>query len=308
MLPLKQNNVTVDIGAARSEPSFRPSTSPAGRPYELADLVRALTGRLQMSLEVDRLLGFFFEEVGRLMTVDGLVYRHAATEVELLLGQSSEARMGFRLSIQGDELGELLICSGEPVSELLATQLAAALDCLIFPLRNALLYRQAVRASLRDPLTGTGNRLALEQSLSRETELARRHAQDLSVVMLDMDHFKTLNDQHGHHAGDAALRAISLLMKEQLRNVDMVFRFGGEEFALVLSNTSATAAAVVAERIRAAIEQLPFLVGERQVKLSASLGCATYLTGEPLDTLLQRADQALYQAKRSGRNQVASAD
>ncbi len=125
--------------------------------------------------------------------------------------------------------------------------------------------------------------------------------------MLDMDHFKTLNDQHGHHAGDAALRAISLLMKEQLRNVDMVFRFGGEEFALVLSNTSATAAAVVAERIRAAIEQLPFLVGERQVKLSASLGCATYLTGEPLDTLLQRADQALYQAKRSGRNQVASA-
>lgn len=304
MLPLMQNNFTVDISTARSECSFQPSAS---RPLDLADLVRVLAGRLQTSLEVDRLLTFFFEEVRKLTVIDGISYRHTPTEVDLQIGDRSGIQLEFSLSHQGDGLGELVISTREAPSELAARQLASSLDCLIFPLRNALLYRNAVRASLRDPLTGTGNRLALEQSLNRETELARRHGQALSVIMLDMDHFKHLNDAYGHQAGDAALRAVSLLMKEQLRNVDMVFRFGGEEFALVLSNTCSTATLIVAERIRAAIEQLPFLVGERQVRLSASLGCATYEPGEAQEQLLRRADQALYFAKHAGRNQVFSA-
>lgn len=129
----------------------------------------------------------------------------------------------------------------------------------------------------------------------------------MSIVMLDMDHFKNLNDSHGHQAGDAALKATALLLKEQLRNVDMVFRFGGEEFILVLSNTSTEAAAVVAERIRAAIQNLRLLVGDKQVRLSASLGYGTYKQCESQEDLLRRVDQALYQAKREGRNRMQAA-
>jgi diguanylate cyclase (GGDEF)-like protein len=122
-----------------------------------------------------------------------------------------------------------------------------------------------------------------------------------------MDHFKRLNDTHGHQAGDAALKATALLLKEQLRNVDMVFRFGGEEFVLLLSNTGLEAAAVVAERIRAAIQNLCFFVGGSQVRLSASLGCASYQSCESQEALLLRADQALYKAKSEGRNRIRAA-
>ena len=308
MLPDKQNSATVDIGAARAR---RLDISPGGtaptRPLSLFERVRNLSLRLQTSLEIDRLLLFFLEEASDLLPLHALSYRHAGTDFDVRIGEAEGYDVQFALAQQAESLGELRLFSHGRLSDLALEQLEDLLSCLLFPLRNALLYRRAVQASLKDSLTGAGNRIALEQSLSRETELAWRHAQLLSVIMLDMDHFKRLNDTYGHQAGDAALKATALLLKEQLRNIDMVFRFGGEEFALVLSNTGHEAAAVVAERIRAAIENLCFLVGERTVHLSASLGYATYQPGESPEELLQRADQALYQAKRDGRNRLCAA-
>jgi diguanylate cyclase (GGDEF)-like protein len=263
---------------------------------------------MQTSLELDRLLAIFFDEVRHLIAIQGLAYRHLETDVDLALGEPEGVMLNYALSHQGDSLGELSLFSQTSLNDFTVAQLESAIGCIIFPLRNALLYRRAIQASLKDPLTGAGNRVALEQSLRREIEMSRRHGQALSVIMLDMDHFKSLNDTHGHLAGDAALRATALLLKEQLRNVDMVFRFGGEEFFLVLSNTSPDAAAIVGERIRAAIESLPFLVGEKQVRLTASLGCATYQMHESLENLAQRADEALYDAKRKGRNRMQIAD
>ena len=308
MLPDKQNSATVDIGAARAR---RLDISPGGtaptRPLSLFERVRNLSLRLQTSLEIDRLLLFFLEEASDLLPLHALSYRHAGTDFDVRIGEAEGHDMQFALAQQAESLGELRLFSHGRLSDLALEQLEDLLSCLLFPLRNALLYRRAVQASLKDSLTGAGNRIALEHSLSRETELAWRHGQLLSVIMLDMDHFKRLNDTYGHQAGDAALKATALLLKEQLRNIDMVFRFGGEEFALVLSNTGHEAAAVVAERIRAAIENLYFLVGERTVHLSASLGYATYQPGESPEELLQRADQALYQAKRDGRHRLCAA-
>lgn len=304
MLPLKHHHtpdiesaqvVHLDLGTHRHA-----STCPSS----LADLLRNLTLRLQTSLELDRLLSIFFDEVSNLIAVQGLAYRHPETDVDLAHGESEGTMLNYALSHQGDSLGELSLFSQAPLGDLTVAQLESAIGCIVFPLRNALLYRRAIQASLKDSLTGAGNRVALEQSLSREIEMSRRHGQALSVIMLDMDHFKRLNDTHGHQAGDAALRATALLLKEQLRNVDMVFRFGGEEFFLVLSNTGPDAAAIVGERIRAAIESLPFLVGEKQVRLTASLGCATYQMHECLEDLSRRADEALYDAKRNGRNRM----
>lgn len=308
MLPDKQDNTTVDIGTAR----IRRLDISSGKPHptrqlSLSDLLRNLTSRLQTSLEIDRLLGLFFDEVRNLIPLCALSYRHVGTDFHLQLGEAGGFDASYSLTHQADCLGELRLFSRERFSDVALEQLENAVSCMLFPLRNALLYRRAVQASLKDPLTGVGNRVALEQSIARETELSRRHGQTMSVIMLDMDHFKNLNDTYGHQAGDAALKATALLLREQLRNVDMVFRFGGEEFVLVLSNTGLEATAVVAERIRAAIQNLCFLVGEKQVRLSASLGYATYQSCESQENLLRRADQALYQAKRDGRNRMRAA-
>lgn len=311
MLPNKQDDTTVDIRAARIR-RLDINNSRAAIPSQcsLSQLLLSLPLRLQTSLELDRLLGFFLEEIQQLLPVSGLSYRHSGTDFHLRLGhEAGNGEVGYSLTHQGDCIGELNLFSNDGLPEGVLDQLERLIGCLLFPLRNALLYRRAIQASLKDPLTGAGNRIALEQGLIRETELSRRHEQALSVIMLDMDHFKALNDTYGHQAGDAALKAVALLLREQLRNVDMVFRFGGEEFVLVLSNTGSEAAAVVAERIRASVQTLCLLVGDKPVRLSASLGCATFRPIESHEELLKRADEALYQAKRDGRNltRIASA-
>ena len=304
MLPNKQDHTTVNIGAARVRRlDINGGRAAAMSERTLSESLLRLPLRLQTSLEIDRLLGFFLEEVQHLLPLSGLSYSHAGTDFHLRLGQDViGGEVSYSLAHQGDCIGELSLFSNDILPEWVLDQLEPLISCLLFPLRNALLYRRAIQTSLKDPLTGAGNRIALEQGLVRETELSRRHDQALSVVMLDMDHFKALNDTYGHQAGDAALKAVALLLREQLRNVDMVFRFGGEEFVLVLSNTGHEAAAVVAERIRAAVQTLCLLVGDKQVRLSASLGCATFRATESHEELLRRADEALYQAKRDGRN------
>jgi diguanylate cyclase (GGDEF)-like protein len=181
------------------------------------------------------------------------------------------------------------------------------LAALLYPMRNTLLYRAATQSALRDPLTDTGNRIAMDQTLQREIELSRRHLQPLSLLMLDIDHFKLINDTHGHSAGDDVLKAVATSIKRQLRNVDMVFRFGGEEFLILLSNTSREAAALVGERLRFAAQTEEYLADGRSIELTVSLGCSTLLPGESAESLLRRADNALYVAKREGRNRLAMA-
>ncbi|HSC85197.1 MAG TPA: GGDEF domain-containing protein, partial [Pseudomonas sp.] len=162
-------------------------------------------------------------------------------------------------------------------------------------------------SALRDPLTDTGNRIAMNQALQREVELARRTLQPLSVLMVDIDHFKRINDQYGHTTGDEVLKAMAGALKDSLRNIDMVFRYGGEEFLVLLSNTNREAAQMVGERLRMAALGLQHIVDNRAIELSVSLGCATLLAGESVDSLQRRADKALYVSKREGRNRLSMA-
>ena len=170
-----------------------------------------------------------------------------------------------------------------------------------------MLYRAATQRALRDPLTGTGNPIAMEQTLQREIDMSRRHRQPLSLLMLDIDHFKSVNDTHGHAAGDHVLREVAASIKQQLRNVDMVFRYGGEEFLILLSNTGRESAALVGERLRYAAQSNDYWAANTRIELTVSLGCSTLLPGESADSLLRRADNALYVAKREGRNRLAMA-
>jgi diguanylate cyclase (GGDEF)-like protein len=174
-------------------------------------------------------------------------------------------------------------------------------NAVVLDVENARLYR----LSVTDPLTKACNRQYLREKLPDELERARRFRHPVTVVMFDVDHFKNLNDTFGHAAGDDVLRGIALLARETVRDVDTVARYGGEEFVLVLPNTDAKGGHSIAERLREAIARTPFPHGEELLHVTASFGVAA-LAGEVREEteLMRRADEALYQAKRRGRNRT----
>jgi diguanylate cyclase (GGDEF)-like protein len=159
-----------------------------------------------------------------------------------------------------------------------------------------------------DALTGAASRRHLLAQGAQEVGRARRHAVPLSVLMLDVDHFKAINDRHGHAAGDAALQALVAACRGQLRGTDVVGRLGGEEFALLLPHTGAEGAVAFAERLREALAALVVEGPSGPFRFTVSLGAAELAdTDAGLEALLARADAALYRAKREGRNRVVLA-
>jgi diguanylate cyclase (GGDEF)-like protein len=168
-------------------------------------------------------------------------------------------------------------------------------------------YERSYRLAVTDGLTGLYNKRFLLQTLRREISRARRHEHALSLLMADLDHFKQVNDRYGHTAGDRVLKQLAVLLQEQLRAHDLVARFGGEEFAVVLPETDLDGARRVAHKIREAVEGHPFTDGDHLLGITISLGCALLheIDREPED-LIHRADDRLYKAKAAGRNRVVS--
>jgi diguanylate cyclase (GGDEF)-like protein len=164
--------------------------------------------------------------------------------------------------------------------------------------------REALRSqSVRDPLTGLFNRRYFDETLQRELAGYRREGTPLSILMLDLDHFKKVNDSHGHAAGDDALRALGRLMRSSFRESDVICRYGGEEFAVVLLNSDLDGAYAKAENFRHLVEQTGFSWNGRDIgRLTASVGVACCTEFDLPDQLVQASDAALYQAKRMGRN------
>jgi len=156
--------------------------------------------------------------------------------------------------------------------------------------------------TLSDALTGVANRRAFEYELSRRVTEWNRQRSALSLMLLDIDHFKRLNDTFGHPAGDAVLRRVAEVLSEHCRETDLVSRYGGEEFVIVMPNTPGGEARRVAERVRAGIESAECLVDGQPLQVTISAGVAEMLLGEQGDDLVRRADQALYASKQLGRN------
>ena len=172
-------------------------------------------------------------------------------------------------------------------------------------LRRTLVQAQALATT--DVLTGLLNRRAMTDQLEDEMGRADRTAWPVCVALIDLDHFKRVNDQHGHRTGDEVLRTFAALAQGELRQVDRLARWGGEEFLLLMPHVEAPQAWVALERLRKCIAQHP--MGEQAaLTVTISAGVAQWLPGESLDQWLERADKALYQAKRSGRNRCLIAD
>ncbi len=180
---------------------------------------------------------------------------------------------------------------------------------LVVAVENSQLYKLTKRLAITDELTSLFNYRYLQQRLDEEIERAKRYHKDLSLLMLDVDGFKNFNDLHGHIAGDVALSDLGGVLRRCVREVDVVCRYGGEEFSVALPETDAAGAFVVAEKIREAIATFLFADadGERHDHLTVSVGLATFPShADDKEALLRKADDALYQAKNGGKDRVRS--
>lgn len=192
-----------------------------------------------------------------------------------------------------------------------ASAVAYIVDTSLLPLAfiwmmNARLESDLLQQSIMDSLTRVLNRRGLEQALDRELARYKRYGYDLTVAMIDLDHFKQLNDTYGHAAGDAVLIGIANLLRGRVRETDVLARFGGEEFVLLLPHTGADESGPVLEHLCRAVSEHPFALRTGTIRASASFGATATRGRHPIQSeeLLREADLALYRAKQNGRNQV----
>lgn len=209
------------------------------------------------------------------------------------------------VEIVGDGMKITLYCGKDAKGKATHDILTGVAESLTTALRNAREHDRVKELSVRDALTGLYNRRVLEEIL--RVEESKRTPMPLAILILDVDDFKAVNDTFGHPAGDRVLSVLGKLLQDNCRKENIVSRYGGEEFAILMTNPGLTAAAAMqaAERLRNVLGAQDFAFSGRQVRLTVSIGVA-YSTGKSKvpETILARADQALYQAKRSGKNRV----
>lgn len=289
--------------------------------------------------EIQRILE---EEGVRLGEMEQLCFMHELENLDNLFGISTEPQLGpyqvrnhsflfaentttpksvalLPLIRYGNLIGSLNLGSerSNRFVEGYATDFLQRLATIVaICLENATNHERLKRVGLTDSLTGVNNRRFFDQRLIEETARAQRTDEPLACLFMDVDHFKSVNDNHGHQVGDQVLRDVAGIIREQLRASDVLGRYGGEEFSALLVNASSDAAIEIAERIRSLIEKHLFTATDnKSLSLTISIGVATLPTtvGDVSpdtlsEDLVERADQAVYQAKSNGRNLVILAE
>ncbi len=280
---------------------------PESGPSELR-ILRIAT-LLHITLDLERVLQLFREELTIDVPHDGLGYVNADVGVSLKFGTESRHTAEYDLIVERNSIGVLSISRSHAFDAQEIHDFEYLVCGLVQPLVNALQYRIALDSAHRDPLTGTLNRSAMEIYVAREINLARRQDAPLSLLLMDLDKFKAVNDRFGHIVGDGVLREVSRRLLNHIRESDLLFRIGGDEYVVLLSNTDQHGASVVVTRVLLAFRQ-PIVVEERRFAIAMSVGIAVLEPGDEPPVLLQRADQAMYLAKTAGgdRFQFASGD
>lgn len=263
-----------------------------------------LSLNLQQTLNIEALITAFCAESVSLIPCASVAYRNDSLKLFIYHGDKEQHLCRYSLEIEKEKLGEIECTSARPFTEQELMRLEHLLSVLVFPLRNALMYNLAVQSAKQDPLTRLFNRAAFNEMAESEVSRATRQCTGLCMLVLDIDHFKSINDNYGHLMGDEVLKEIATRLKLSLRTEDHVFRYGGEEFVILLSATDLPSARLTAERIRMMVEQKPIKKLGVSLNISTSIGVTEWQRGESSSSLFQRADQALYAAKTGGRNQV----
>jgi diguanylate cyclase (GGDEF)-like protein len=262
---------------------------------------------LQTTLDPERMIELFSMEVGEIIVHQGMRYRNDDLDLDVRIGRQARHACNYNLMLGDEPLGKLTFRRDKKFNEAEIGALEELLISLLHPMRNALLYQDALQLAQKDPLTGICNRAALDEALQRELSHSKRHGTSCALIVLDIDHFKSINDRYGHIIGDCALKAIASMAAAQKRDGDTLFRYGGEEFVILMRDTGLEGASLLAERIRRYIEDHPCICSGAELDITVSLGLSVMHQHDTPVSLFSRADQALYHAKKNGRNQVCAA-
>lgn len=262
----------------------------------------ALLQALQSSLEPEVVVDTFARRLGEQFGVEGIAFDHP--EYGRNWGAKGKHAYAARLKLDGAALGRLEFYRKRAFAPRERHELGVLTDLLLHPLRNALSHAYLQKQAFEDGLTGLLNRQALGRMLPRELAAAERQDQPLTLVMLDLDFLKPINDSLGHAAGDRVLQEMAHAINGALRQSDLAFRIGGDEFIILLPATQETGARTVVERIRQALADTAAKDGPA---VAFSAGIATSTPGVTADALLDQADQAMYRAKHAGRNRDGTA-
>lgn len=267
---------------------------------ETLQLIQAL----QTTLDLERLIEIFSTQLNLLVPHAGLRYLNSDIGIDIKTGQQARHSCTYSLPLGDEPLGKIALRRSTVFTPAELETIENMLCSLLYPLRNALLYHDALQMAQKDPLTGTCNRAALDEVLRRELSHAGRHQSSCALIMLDIDHFKKVNDQYGHIIGDCALKVVANTASRCIRDGDLLFRYGGEEFVVLMRETGLEGASLLAERIRKNIEKTPCHCSGIDIKMTISAGISAFEQGDSPLTLFARADEALYVAKQNGRNQT----
>ncbi|MEO0435496.1 MAG: GGDEF domain-containing protein [Pseudomonadota bacterium] len=298
------------IGASAATGVAADVLSYAGGSEQQLLLLQRLIGRTTISELLDR----YFAWLSDLRLADGLTYAAPQRTDVIALGNRRHHSAQYEVTIDKEVLGDLSFCRRERFSEdelmIIEQSLAFFARCL----KTAHEVTQLRSLATHDPLTGLLNRNALSEWVDTELKRTRRHGSPLTVMMIDVDHFKTLNDQLGHLVGDRILRAMASVFRHGMRGSDLVFRFGGDEFAILLPHTDVNGATRAANLIRSNLSKLTDndlglaeSEGSDLDRPGVSIGIAAYKAGDDEESLLRRADTHLYHAKALGRGRTCSA-
>ena len=297
----------VAVPARRNILPFAPESRPDGQKISDATQLR-IANALQSSLHTKDVIKGFAQEIRRIVRGVSVRYRYRNEKILLQDGPLALHQYSYELNLVGKHLGAITFSRHKPLSENDQELLEILLCALIYPFRNSLLYERALKIALKDPLTGVSNRASMGAHLQHHMSLADRQATPLSLLMIDIDRFKSINDEYGHIVGDVVLTHIARRIVACTRTSDGVFRYSGEEFVVVLPNTKSEGAELLAEHIRKEIEMSPVNTTDVDMKVTVSIGVALHQPGDSDVQFIQRADEVLYEAKDGGRNLVVVAD
>lgn len=258
--------------------------------------------KFQKILDIDALFNDFDQTLKQRINHQGLYYVNDNKSYEINLRGKTNIKQKFTIQLENISLGELILFQKTKLSKADLDEVTQLIKIIMYPLKNSLLYKQALDAAKQDALTKLNNRAAFDIAITQEMEMAKRHQQPLSLLILDIDKFKNVNDSYGHLAGDFILQQCARTIIDCTRNSDIVFRYGGEEFTMLLRQTKIASAQIIADRTRKTIEQLRPKYDDNIIIFTVSIGIAQLLTSESIKEFIERTDRALYEAKENGRN------
>jgi diguanylate cyclase (GGDEF)-like protein len=263
-----------------------------------------LSDLLSRTLDIDGILKIFSNEIASLVPHSSYRYVSDLIDKPIRAGRVGPHSLNYHLTIQQMDLGDLTFYRKTPFSTNEVCQFEDLLCSLVYPLKNALMYHIAIVSAYKDPLTNINNRAAMDKMLPREIRLAKRHDHRLALMIMDLDGFKTVNDTMGHDVGDRLLVHVARTIQEALRDTDMLYRYGGDEFVAALPYTDSQGAIDVAHRILKSVREIEKKEFDESMNVGLSIGLSMLHAGDDFERLFKRVDEALYRAKKEGKDQV----